>query len=91
MKLSEIIDLETHPVTDAGYMDQCAQTLADDGVLVLPNLLKASALAAMQAEAIAGQDQAYFCAQNHSVYLTPHDQNHSDDHPANRQVVSSQG
>ena len=45
----------------------------------------------MQAESQAGQDQAYFCTQSHSVYLTPRIPAHGPDHPANRQVVSSKG
>jgi len=45
----------------------------------------------MQEEARAGQSDAYFCAQNHSVYLTPTNPDFAQDHPANRQVVSSKG
>ena len=91
MQLGDIVDLATHPLTDDAYITRCAETLDQDGVLVLPNLIQPSALKAMQAEAEAGQPRAYFCAQNHSVYLTPHDPAFPDDHPANRQVVSSKG
>ena len=45
----------------------------------------------MQTEARAGQEEAYFCAQNHSVYLTPSDPDFPESHPVNRQVVSSKG
>jgi len=91
MSLSAIVDLETHPITDTAFARQCQQTLDRDGALVLADFLTPDALAAIHAEALAGREHAYFCAQNHSVYLTPPDPAHSDDHPANRQVVSSKG
>jgi hypothetical protein len=65
--------------------------LERDGVLVLPEFIRADALKEMQTEAINGQSKAYFCAQNHSVYLTPPNDAFAPEHPANRQVVSSKG
>ena len=91
MQLSDIVDLKAHPLTDQSFIATCAEQLDREGVLVLPNLIQAGALATMQAEAEAGQDKAYFCAQNHSIYLTPHNPNFPDSHAANRQVVSSKG
>ena len=91
MLIHEIIDLNTYPIGDQAFGDTCRTTLDADGVLVLPDFIQADALSVMQAEARAGQSKAYFCAQNHSVYLTPHDPTHPNDHPANRQVVSSKG
>jgi len=41
--------------------------LDETGVLVLEDFIRPNALATMQAEAAAGQDQAYFCTQSHSV------------------------
>jgi len=91
MQLADIIDLTTHPLSDAGFVTHCAETLDTDGVLVLSNLIKPTALKAMQAEAEAGQSQAYFCAQNHTVYLTPQDPNFAPDHAQNLEVTSSKG
>ena len=91
MSLTDIVDLDAHPITDAAFARSCQQTLDRDGVLVLPDFLTADALAAIHAEAVAGREHAYFCAQNHSVYLTPPDPAYAEDHPANRQVVSSKG
>jgi hypothetical protein len=45
----------------------------------------------MKAEALAGQDQAYFCTQSHTVYLTPPDPDRDAAHPANRMIASSKG
>lgn len=91
MTIAGIIDLESYPIGRAGFDAQCRDTLDQTGVLVLPDFIQPAALAAIRAESIAKQGQAYFCTQNHSVYLTPHDPAHADDHPANRQVVSSKG
>ena len=91
MQLSEIVDTDSYPLTDPAFGAACNATLDTDGVLVLPGFIRPAALTAMQEESIAGQDRAYFCAQDHSVYLTPPDPDFPADHPANRQVVSSKG
>lgn len=91
MQLTEIVDTETYPLTDPSFGAACNATLDADGVLVLSGFIRPAALTAMQEESIVGQDRAYFCAQDHSVYLTPPDPAFPADHPANRQVVSSKG
>ncbi len=89
--MTHIVDTARHPLQDAAYQNACADRLGADGVLKLEGFLTAEALAALQAEAAAGETDAYFCAQNHSVYLTPPDPGFPPEHPANRQVVSSKG
>lgn len=91
MDLSAIIDLTTHPLGDPAFADLCRAQLEAEGVLVLPGFVSPSALARMQAEASAGAPQAYFCTQEHSVYLTPPDPDLPPDHAVNRQVSSSKG
>jgi hypothetical protein len=91
MNIDTIVDLSRYPINDADFAQTCRTTLDTDGVLALPNFIQAQALEDMRAEAENGLDQAYFCAQNHSTYLTPHDPAFPDDHAANRQVVSSKG
>jgi len=90
MPLAEIVDLDRYPL-GAAFAASCAQTLDGDGVLVLPDFIRPPALAQMQAEAEAGRKDAYFCAQSHSVYLTPPNPAFGLGHAANRQVVSSKG
>lgn len=91
MSISQIVNTDAHPLSDADFIARCRETLDRDGVLVLPGFLRPEALRALRDESEAGMDQAYFCAQNHSVYLTPPDPALPDNHPANRQVVSSKG
>jgi hypothetical protein len=91
MQIADIIDQSTHAISTDDFVSHCRQTLDETGVLVLTNFIRPAALDAMRDEAAAGQDKAYFCAQSHSVYLTPPDANFAADHPANRQVISSKG
>lgn len=91
MELAHIVDLDRHPLGTTAFGQQCQEVLDRDGVLVLDGFIRPGALAEMQAESVAGQDRAYFCAQNHSIYLTPNDSDLAADHPANRQVTSSKG
>ncbi|WP_186827061.1 HalD/BesD family halogenase [Shimia ponticola] len=91
MTIETIVDFETYPISDAEFGNACAERLNRDGVLVLPDFIRPAALETMRAEAEAGRAEAYFCAQNHTVYLTPEDPDLDDDHPVNRQVVSSKG
>ena len=91
MTLSDIIDTTRFPITEADFLDRCKAELDKNGVLVLPGFVTESVLSAMQAEAQEGRSDAYFCAQNHSVYLTPENPNFPNNHAANRLVVSSKG
>ena len=91
MTIDTIIDLTTHPITNDSFATQCRETLDQTGVLVLPDFITPAALAAMRAESEAGQKDAYFCSQSHSVYLTPENPEFAADHPANRSVISSKG
>ena len=89
--IADIVDLDRYPVADAGFARAAAERLDRDGVLVLADFIRPEALAQMRAEAVAKRDRAYFCAQEHSVYLTPPDPAYPSDHPANRRVISSKG
>lgn len=91
MPLDAIVNLDAHPLTDAAFMASCRDVLDAEGVLVLPDFLARAALAATHKEAADKQDQAYFCAQDHTVYLSPPDPAYGPDHPRNRMVVSSKG
>lgn len=91
MHTKHIVDLERYPLGDAAFHQACARTLDSEGALVLPDFIRPDALREMRAEGEAGQPEAYFCAQSHSVYLTPDDPAYGANHPANRKVVSSKG
>ena len=91
MTLEDIVDTDRHPIIRSGFAAKSATILDRDGVLVLAGFIRPAALDVILAESVAKQDQAYFCTQKHSVYLSPHDPALPGDHPANRQVTSSKG
>lgn len=90
MQIADIVDHDRYQL-DAAFGASCADKLDAEGVLVLPDFIRDEALEQMRAEAKAGQKHAYFCKQNHSVYLTSPDDTYGPDHPINRQVESSKG
>lgn len=91
MNLSQIVNLQSYPITDKAFREQSRQTVAEQGVLTLPDFLMAEALAVIRQEGIDKRDQAYSKNQNHNVYLTPKDEKYPEDHAYNRQVESSKG
>lgn len=91
MDIPEIIDIDSHQITNPEFVTACRQTLDSNGVLVLSDFIRPEALVDMLTESAAKEDQAYFCAQDHSVYLTPDNPAYAANHPANRKVVSSKG
>ncbi|MEM8980489.1 MAG: 2OG-Fe(II) oxygenase [Pseudomonadota bacterium] len=89
--VEQIIDSARHPLGEAAFQEMCKAALDREGVLVLKDFLRPKALADIQEEAWDGEAEAYFCVQNHSVYLTPDNPEFDATHAANRQVVSSKG
>lgn len=89
--LANIIDLETHPINQSAFRQRCKQALDEHGVLVLKDFLQAHAIEQIKQEGEANQALAYFCSQNHNVYLTPAVSEFDMQHPRNREVVSSKG
>jgi len=91
MDLDHIVDLTEYPINGAEFRARCRQTLDDDGALIMPGFMQPGAVDQVRQEGLDHRDKAYFCAQRHSVYLSPTDPAYSDDHPRNRQVISTKG
>lgn len=90
-ELSDILDLQRNPIEDPAFRDRCKAQLDRDGALVLHGFLRPEAVAAVKREGEENVDRAFFCEQQHNVYLSPSDPAYPDEHPRNRQVVSSKG
>ncbi len=88
--VTELIN-PAHGIADTNFIAHCRNALDSDGALVLTDFLTADALTTLQAEARAGREKAYFCTQSHSVYLSQPDPEFGNDHPRNREVISSKG
>ena len=89
--LSTIVDLARYPLHQLALRESCRETLARDGALVLRRFLTSAAIAALRGEGEQHQHLAYFCTQEHNVYLTQPDPTFTRDHVRNRTVVSSKG
>ncbi|MGR3614815.1 MAG: HalD/BesD family halogenase [Paracoccaceae bacterium] len=91
MQIADFVNMGAHPISEPGFADECRETLDQKGVLVLSDFITPQALADILSESQQKQDQAYFCTQKHSVYLTSDNADFPADHPANRKVESSKG
>jgi hypothetical protein len=91
MKLNEIIDLESNPITDEGFREQCRKTLEVNGVILLTDFLSTEALEAIRGEGEAKKDLAYFTNSKHNIYISDPDPKYPDDHIRNILVTSSKG
>ena len=91
IKLSSVIDDVKHPIKKQTYKSQCKEILDSDGVLVLKSFLQSSTIDLILREAKDQEHLAYYCVNNHNVYLKPSDNSYSLNHARNRSVVSSKG
>lgn len=89
--LNSIVNLREYPLDDPQFQAECRTSVARDGALVMPGFLLPGAVRGIRSEGIEKQNLAYFCAQDHNVYLTPPDPDFTDDHPRNRNVISTKG
>jgi len=90
-ELGGVVCLEQYPLDDDQFRASCRTSLENDGLLVLPGFLSAEALDSVRAEGNEKQHLAYYCVQEHNVYLTPPVPEFANDHPRNREVTSSKG
>ena len=89
--LSNIIDNVKHPLGSGTYRLKCKEILDKEGVLVLKELLQPNIIQKILKEAASQEYLAYFCVNNHNVYLEPSDNSYSSDHARNRNIMSSKG
>jgi len=90
-ELEQVVCLDRYPLDDEQFRASCRSSLRDNGLLVLPGFLTEDALQSVRTEAAEKQDLAYYCVQQHNVYLTPPKPDFAADHARNREVVSSKG
>jgi len=91
MKLNQIIDLQSHPISETEFQQQCRKELNDDGAIVLTRFLTAHALESIRAEGEAMKNLAYYTAQKHNIYISDGDPEYCAEHIRNKLVVSTKG
>lgn len=78
----QMVDLKQHPITDldSDFVDQCRQQYQQSGLCLIHEFLAPDALSVLAAEAISVADQAWFCNNSHSAWLTKPDDALSSQH-----------
>ena len=90
-KLLRVVDCEKHPIESEIYRAQCKKILDAQGLLVLQNLVLPEAIHEILDDARRKKHLAYYCSNEHNVYLIPLDESFALSHALNRTVVSSKG
>ena len=91
MDIETIVNTQIYPLADPGFRSSCHETLQRTGVIVMPRFLKPETVDAIRREGEERKHLAYYCRQEHNVYLTPPDEDYPAEHTRNRIVVSSKG
>ena len=91
MNLSDIVDLDSYPITDPGFREECKKEFDKDGVFIMPGFVLPSAIASIRDEGEANRDKVYGKTEQHTVYLSKPDPAFAEDHARNRLVTSSKG
>ena len=89
--LKDIVDLKQFALAETEFRSDCRDTLENSGCLILKNFLRPQAVKLIRKEALLNQYLAYYCIQEHNVYLTTKDTDYEDNHPRNRNLKSSKG
>lgn len=89
--LADMIDLDRHPIDSAAFRAACKEALDHEGVLVLRGFLRAPAIASIRQEGEDNRHLAYYTSARHNIYLAPPDPALPDQHPRNREIVSTKG
>jgi len=90
--LQTIIDFQRHPINDSNsYVRHCRSELKKNSILVLNNFLTKEALVKLQHEAQMLHDKAFYCSQNHNIFLTEKNIQLDDNHPCNIEIISNKG
>ncbi|MDP7174771.1 MAG: 2OG-Fe(II) oxygenase, partial [SAR324 cluster bacterium] len=69
MNPENIVNLNLHPIQDGHYTKSCKDQFDNTGALVMENFLSADTVGFLQNEAREVRPLAFFCHQNHNVYL----------------------
>ena len=89
--INSIVDLRKYPLSDSLFISKCRHLIDNDGCVVLPRFLTKSSIKKLIEESNSNQHKAFYCKQEHSVYISPEDENFPADHSRNRLVVSTKG
>ena len=91
MNPENIVNLNLHPIQDGHYTKSCKDQFDNTGALVMENFLSADTVGFLKNEAREVRPLAFFCHQNHNVYLLDSDRSFPKEHIRNLEQVSDKG
>ena len=91
LSLNSVVDQIKYPLSDKSFISKCRHLIDKDGCVVLPGFLTKNAIKKLIEESSKNESKAFYCKQEHSVYISPADKSFPADHPRNRLVVSTKG
>lgn len=89
--IADVANLEQYSLGNVEFRAQCKSTLDENGVLVMPDFLKSSAVESIRIDGEQSQHLAYYTVDDHNIYLKENDPDFPPEHARNRQVSSSKG
>ena len=89
LNIKDIVNLNQFALTDTEFRAGCREVLENSGCLLLANFLRSQAVELVRKEALINKHLAYYCVQEHNVYVTPQDENYSANHPQNHEILWS--
>ena len=90
--MKKIVNFYLHPVnTSADYLNACKDKLKNNSVLQLDDFLLPTSLKKIQNEANLLHSKAYYCTQNHTVFLNKKNNDLDINDPCNIEVQSDKG
>jgi len=90
-QLHDIVDYNKYPLDDPRFRGKCKTLLGCDGLLVLERFLLPGAINLVLEEALEKERLAYYCVNEHNVFLTPQNSDFPVKHPQNLTIKSSKG
>ena len=91
MSPENIVNLKLHPIHDGRFTKSCKDQFDKTGALVMENFLSSDTVIFLQNEAQKVRPLAFFCHQNHNVYLLDSDRSFPKEHIRNLEQVSDKG
>jgi hypothetical protein len=91
MDIEAIVDTKRYPLADLDFRRSCHENLDRTGAIVMRHFLKPDIVDTIRHEGEEKKHLAYFCRQQHNVYLTPEDEEYPPDHIRNRIIISTKG
>ncbi len=91
INFKNIINIKDHPLEDLNYIKLCKTEITNSSILVLKNFLSEKTLKELVNEALAVEDKAFYCSQNHTILLGKFDKSINPNDPTNIEVKSDKG